>query len=143
MNFQFRYGASRRTMNANFDASRSHSAVNSSSNLRMGATSAASGFTRAMMRTKGSVTAEMSRLTGIGQFGRRRALRVSGFTRQGTGPTFGQRSFWRSRKDDSERPRPSEAPTCWSQARNSTSPRPWRCRSGATMTSMPQDASIS
>jgi len=50
--------------------------------------------------------------TIIGQFGRRTALHVSGFTRQGTGPTFGQRSFWNSRSDDVDWPRPSEAPTC-------------------------------
>ena len=94
---------------------------------------------RATILTIGSVTAETSRLTPTGQFGMRSARRVSGLTRQGSGPTSGQRSFWNSRYDDSDSPRPSEAPTLRSHVRKSTSPRPWRWRSGATMTSMPHE----
>ena len=104
---------------------------------------ALSGRARATMRTTGSVTHDTKRLIGIGQFGRRSARRVSGFTKQGTGPTFGQRSFWKRRYEDSDSPSPSAAPTCCSHVRNSTSPRPCRCRSGATMTSMPHDPPIS
>ena len=88
---------SRRTAKVNFAASRSQSAVYSSPKRDTRSTPALSGRARATTRTKGSVAHDTNRLTGIGQFGRLSARRVSGFTKHGTGPTFGQRSFWKSR----------------------------------------------
>ena len=54
------------------------------------------------------MTAETSRFSGIGHCGSRTARRVSGLTRHGTGGTSGQCSFFRSCRDASDRPRPSD-----------------------------------
>src|SRR6185436_17376996 len=115
--FQFRYGASLRTARSNFDATDSHKPVKLSSKRWSNRTSARSGRFRDTTFTTGSVTADTSRLRPGGQSGRRSARRVSGFTKQGTGPASGHLSFWKSLYEDSDSPRPSEAPTFRSHIR--------------------------
>src|SRR3954462_4971426 len=95
----------------NLGASVSHNVVKLSSNRWISLTSARTGRAREMIITTGNVRAETMRLSATGQFGRRKARRVSGFTRHGTGPTFGQFSFRKRRYEESERPRPRDAPT--------------------------------
>ena len=145
MYFQFRYAASRRTAKANLRRDAFPEPREALVEVPDDAAPRpASGRVRATSRTHGSVTYDTKRLTATGQVGRRSARRLSGLTRHGTGPDVGPlASSGRAGTRTSDRPRPSEAPTLRSHVRNSTSPRPCRCRSGATMTSMPQEASIS
>ena len=69
------------------------------SNRRIGSHSARSGRDRDTTAITGSVMADTSRLSAVGQCGRRTARRVSGFTTQGSTCADGQRRLSSIRRD--------------------------------------------
>ena len=76
--------------------------------------------------------AETRRLIATGHVGMRKARRLIGFTRQGSGCALGQRISSSRPRVAGDNAAPSATPVPRSHARNSDPPRPCRCRSATT-----------